>query len=103
MTETNSIAASIEDHALEMVPASDRQGWLQLSWNTVGIVTTLIQLFIGALTAFVAGMPIALLGGFIVMVIGALLGWGVGHIAYKTGLSSTVMSRIHGFGKNEPS
>ena len=100
MTETNSIAASIEDHALEMVPASDRQGWLQLSWNTVGIVTTLIQLFVGALTAFVAGMPIALLGGFIVMVIGALLGWGVGHIAYKTGLSSTVMSRIHGFGKN---
>jgi cytosine permease len=99
MTETNSISQSIEDHALEMVPASDRQGWLQLSWNTVGIVTTLIQLFIGALTTFVAGMQIALLGGFIVMVIGALLGWGVGHIAYKTGLSSTVMSRIHGFGK----
>ena len=99
MTETNSIAASIEDHALEVVPASDRHGWLQISWNTVGIVTTLIQLFIGALTAFVAGMPIALLGGFIVMIIGALLGWGVGHIAYKTGLSSTVMSRIYGFGK----
>lgn len=100
MGESHSIAKSIEDHALEAVPASERQGWLQLSWNTVGIVTTLVQLFIGALTTFVAGMEIALIAGVIVMVIGSILGWGVGHIAYKTGLSSTVMSRIHGFGKN---
>lgn len=96
----SSVARSLDDHALEAVPDAERQGWLQLSWNTVGIVTTLVQLFIGALTTFVAGMHIALLAGFIVMIVGSLLGWGVGHIAYRTGLSSTVMSRLHGFGRN---
>lgn len=100
MGESHSISTSIEDHALEAVPEAERQGWMKLSWNTVGIVTTLVQLFIGALTAFVAGMEIALIAGVIVMLIGSVLGWGVGHVAYKTGLSSTVMSRLHGFGKN---
>ena len=70
----------MEDHALEAVPEGSRKGWLSLSWSTVGIVTTLVQLFIGALTTFVAGLHIAVLAGITVAVIGALLGWGVGHV-----------------------
>ncbi len=95
MTSTNEL---IEDHALEKVPEGDRHTWLDISWNTVGIVTTLIQLYVGALVTFVAGIKIGLLGGFIVAVIGGLLGWGTGHIAYKSGLASGVMSRLYGFG-----
>ncbi|MGE5701426.1 MAG: purine-cytosine permease family protein [Clostridia bacterium] len=88
----------IEDHALESVPESARQGWLSLSWNTAGIATTLIQLFFGALVTFVAGIKIGILAGLIVTIVGGALGWAVGHIAFKSGLSSTVMSRMYGFG-----
>ncbi|MFT5351553.1 MAG: cytosine permease [Gammaproteobacteria bacterium] len=62
------------------------------------MTTTLIQLFIGAMIAFVAGIKLALLAGLIITIIGALLGWGTGHIAYKSGLASSVMSRLYGFG-----
>lgn len=93
------LQGQIEDHALEAVPASARQSWLTLSWNTAGIVTTLVQLFFGALVSFVAGFQLALLAGLCVTVVGALLGWGVGHVAYRSGLSSTVMARRFGFGE----
>jgi len=66
----------IEDHALERVPDSHRQGWLALSWNTAGIVTTLVQIFFGALVTFVAGFRIALAAGILVTMMGALLGYG---------------------------
>ena len=92
------VADRMEDHALESVPDDQRQNWLQITWGTAGIVTTLIQLFIGALVTFVAGLKLGILAGVTVTVIGALLGWGAGHIAYRTGLSSSVMSRQHGFG-----
>lgn len=88
----------IEDHALESVPAGERQGWIALSWNTAGIVTTLVQLFFGALVTFTAGIKIALLAGLVVTVVGATLGWLVGHVGYKSGLSSTVLARQYGFG-----
>jgi cytosine permease len=88
----------INDHALERVPEGDRHTWLDISWNTVGIVTTLIQVYVGALITFVAGIKIALLAGLIVAIIGGLLGWGTGHIAYKSGLTSGVMARLYGFG-----
>ncbi|MCL2713114.1 MAG: cytosine permease [Alphaproteobacteria bacterium] len=88
----------IEDHALERVPDGHRQGWLALSWNTASIVTTLVQIFFGALVTFVAGFRIALAAGILVTVIGALLGWACGHVAFRSGLSSTVLSRHFGFG-----
>lgn len=88
----------IEDHALEPVPAAERHSWLQMSWSTVGIVTTLIQLYVGALITFMAGMKIGLLAGAAVAVLGALLGWGVGHVAYRSGLPSGLVARRHGFG-----
>lgn len=97
MTESD-LQQRIEDHALEMVPESARQNWLKLSWSTAGIVTTLVQLFFGALVTFVAGFKIALLAGVFVTVIGGTLGWLTGHVAYRTGLSSTVMARRFGFG-----
>lgn len=88
----------MEDHALEAVPQDMRQGWMTLSWNTAGIVTTLIILFFGALTSFAAGFKIAMAAGAFVAVVGTLIGWACGHIAFKTGLSSTVMARHYGFG-----
>jgi cytosine permease len=92
------IARAIEDHALEPVPAAERHGCLAMTWNTAGIVTTLVQLFIGALLTSVAGFRIALLAGVVVCLIGTAFGWACGHIAYKTGFSSTVLSRRFGFG-----
>ena len=94
-----SVSEKIEDHALEPVPDDLRQGWLSLTWNTTGMVVSLVQLFFGALVTFVAGIEIALIAGSVVTIIGALLGWACGHIAYHSGLSSTVLSRYFGFGK----
>jgi len=98
MSETQ-LSTAIEDHALDRVPDHARQGWLALSWNTAGIVTSLVQLFLGALVCFVAGYRIALAAGVFVTVVGALLGWACGHVAYRSGLSSTVLSRHFGFGR----
>lgn len=98
MTSNHTVREIIEDHALERVPVRDRHTWLDISWSTVGVVTTLVQLYVGAMITFIAGIKIGMLAGFIVTVIGGLLGWGVGHIAYQSGLASGVMSRLYGFG-----
>lgn len=98
MQEPASLQEVIEDHALERVPDAQRHSWLDLSWNTVGIVTTLIQLYIGAMITFVAGIHVGMLAGVTVALAGALLGWGVGHVAHHTGLASSLMSREYGFG-----
>ncbi len=92
------IKEKIEDNALKSVPQDQRQGWLKITWNTAGIVTTLIQIFFGALATFVAGFKIAFWAGVTVTFIGSFIGWLCGHIAYKTGLSSTVMARKYGYG-----
>lgn len=88
----------IEDHALESVPDHARHGWRAMTWNTTGIVTTLVQIFISALLTTVAGFWITLEAGLFVTIVGTIFGWGAGHIAYRTGYSSTVMSRKFGFG-----
>jgi cytosine permease len=93
------LADRMDDHALERVPDSARTGWLKLSWNTAGIVTTLIQLFFGALVSFAAGMHIAIYSGIFVIIVGAALGWAVGHVGTKTGLSSTLITRQYGLGR----
>ncbi len=87
-----------DDHALDRVPDSERHGWLDISWNTVGIVTALIALFVGALLTFTVGFQVAVMAGMLVAVVGGTVGWGVGHVACKTGLSSTVLARYYGFG-----
>ncbi|MDR1969051.1 MAG: cytosine permease [Burkholderiaceae bacterium] len=88
----------MEDHALNSVPQEFRHGWLKLSWNTAGIATTLVIMFFGALGSFAAGFKIAMLSGVFVAVVGSMLAWASSHIAFKTGLSSTVMARRYGFG-----
>ncbi|MDR2155242.1 MAG: purine-cytosine permease-like transporter [Burkholderiaceae bacterium] len=93
------IKQRMEDHALESVPQEARHGWLRLSWNTAGIGTTLIIMFFGALGSFAAGLKIAMIAGLFVATVGSALAWASSHIAFKTGLSSTVMARRHGFGK----
>ncbi len=98
MQQQTSLQEVIEDHALERVPDAQRHSWLDLSWNTVGIVTTLIQLYIGAMITFAAGLYIGMLAGITVALVGALLGWGVGHVAHHSGLASSLMSRMYGFG-----
>jgi len=95
----SSLSSKIEDHALEAVPIGDRQSWWQLAWSTVGVGTTLVALFLGALVTFAAGMKVGILAGIFVSLIVGLMGWGVGHIAYRTGLSSSVLARWYGFGK----
>jgi cytosine permease len=87
-----------DDHALEAAPTHARRSWLKLSWNTVGIVTTLVALYIGALLTFVAGVRLALAGGLIVACMASALGWAVGHVAYSTGMPSGLLARHHGFG-----
>ncbi len=98
MALTDRRAELIEDHALERVPDAARQDWLAISWNTVGIVTTLASLFVGALVSYIAGLWLGMAAGLTVAVLGGALGWAVGHVAYASGLSSTVMSRYYGFG-----
>jgi TRAP-type C4-dicarboxylate transport system permease large subunit len=88
----------IEDHALESVPMEQRKSGWSLAWSTTGIVTTLIQLAIGSYVTAVAGVALGVLAGVLVCVFGATLGWLVGHISYKEGLSSTVAGRFYGFG-----
>lgn len=92
------VAERMEDHALESMPVDQRPNRLQITGGMAGTVTTLIQLFIAALVTFVAGRKRGILAGAAVTAIGALLGWGAGRIAHRTGPSSSVMSRRHGFG-----
>lgn len=95
---TTDFKTRVEDHSLEAVPEQDRKHWLSLTWNTAGIVTTLVILFFGALVCFVAGVKIALIAGFISFSLGSLLGWGLSHVAYTTGFSNTLITRQYGLG-----
>ena len=88
----------IEDHALQRVPLEERKSWLSLSWNTMGIVSTLVELLVGGVVTFTAGIYVGLVAAVLVTIVGAVLGWLVGHISYKQGLSSTVIARYHGLG-----
>ena len=88
----------VDDHSLEPVPEADRKTWLSLTWNTAGIVTTLVILFFGALVCFVAGVKIALIAGTVAFIFGSLIGWGLSHIAYDTGFSNTLITRQYGLG-----
>jgi cytosine permease len=95
---THDLATTMEDHALERVPDAERENWLQITWNTAGLVTTLVILFFGAVVCFVAGMKIALAAGLVAFVIGSSLGWAMARVAYETGYSNTLITRRYGLG-----
>jgi len=97
-TSERTLAAVVEDHALEVVPLDQRKSGWSLSWMTMGIVTTLVQLLIAGYVTAVAGVALGILAGIVVAIFGAALGWLIGHIAFLEGVSSTVTGRFYGFG-----
>lgn len=94
-----SLGSLIEDHALERVPGGERESWLRIAWNTVGLITTLVIMFFGAVACFVAGVRIALLAGLAAFGIGSALGWALARVAVETGLSNTMITRQYGLGR----
>ena len=88
----------MEDHALESVPPGERENWLKIAWNTVGLITTLVIMFFGAVVCFVAGVKIALLAGIVSFSIGSLLGIALARVTVETGLSNTLITRKYGLG-----
>ena len=92
------LSAIIEDHALERVPDGERENWVKISWNTVGLITTLVIMFFGAVVCFVAGVKIALLAGIVAFTIGSTLAWALARITVETGMSSTLITRQYGLG-----
>jgi cytosine permease len=94
----STLRAQIEDHALTAVPAAERRSGWGLMMNTAGIVSTLIQLAIGGAVTLIAGVTWGIAAGVLVAVFGGALGWLVGHVAYKSGTSSTVTTRYYGLG-----
>jgi cytosine permease len=94
----SSLISTMEDHALERVPDAQRENWLAISWNTAGLVTTLVIMFFGALVCFVAGTRIALLAGIASFGIGTALAWPLARITYETGFSNTLITRRYGLG-----
>ena len=95
---THDLARTMEDHALERVPDVERENWLQITWNTAGLATTLVILFFGAVVCFVAGVKIALAAGFVSFAIGSGLAWALARVAYETGYSNTLITRKYGLG-----
>ncbi|HLF29456.1 MAG TPA: cytosine permease [Xanthomonadales bacterium] len=93
------LGSLIEDHALERVPDGERENWLKIAWNTVGLITTLVIMFFGAVVCFVAGVKIALLAGLVSFGIGSTLGWALAGITVETGLSNTLITRQYGLGR----
>jgi cytosine permease len=92
------LSAIMEDHALESVPPGERENWLKIAWNTVGLITTLVIMFFGAVVCFVAGVKIALLAGTVSFAIGSVLGLALARVTVETGLSNTLITRKHGLG-----
>lgn len=95
---TTDLRATIEDHALERVPDGERENWLKITWNTAGLVTTLVIMFFGAVVCFVAGVKVALLAGIASFAIGSTLGLLLARVAYDTGYSNTLITRRYGLG-----
>lgn len=92
------LSAIMEDHALESVPPGERENWLKIAWNTVGLITTLVIMFFGAVVCFVAGVKIALLAGIVSFCIGSVLALALARVTVETGLSNTLITRKHGLG-----
>lgn len=97
-SSAGSLRAQMEDHALSAVPESERKSGWGLVTNTAGIASTLVQLAIGGGVTLIAGVWAGIVAGVIVAVFGGTLGWLVGHVAYKSGTSSTVTARYYGLG-----
>jgi cytosine permease len=91
-------AKAIDDNSLTPVPDEERKSGIYLSWLPAGVATSLLQLTIaGDITALV-GSRWGLLAGAAVGSAVLILGWLFCNIAYREGLSSTVLPRFYGLG-----
>jgi cytosine permease len=91
-------ARTIDDNSLTPVPEEERKSGTYLSWLPAGVATSLLQLTIaGDITALV-GSQWGLLAGAVVGTLVLILGWLFCNIAYREGLSSTVLPRFYGLG-----
>lgn len=88
----------IEDNALQRVPEAQRKSGWALSWLTMGIATTLVQILIGSVVTAMAGVGMGILAGVLVGLFGGTMGWLIGRISFQEGVSSTVTARLYGFG-----
>ncbi|MBU2664783.1 cytosine permease [Actinoplanes bogorensis] len=87
------LAATMDDHALDPVPASSRKPLLQLivvqvGWN-ISVSNFLVGGVIGAGTTFGEGMLAIGLGNVVLAVVASL----IGIIGFRTGLTSYLASR----------
>ncbi len=92
------LKTKMDDHALESVPENERKSWIQLANNPMGVCSTLLIMLFGALATFTAGLLWGLVAGVICLIVGTIFGTLLGNIARKEGLSSTVLTRLYGFG-----
>lgn len=92
------MAEAAEDNALVSVPAEQRRTGHQLAISTVGVATALVIFAISGFAVILAGFTMGLIAGIAVGVMGFILSWLLGRIAWRTGLSSTVTSRFFGLG-----
>lgn len=97
--QQSELARAAEDHSLQRVPDGERQSGWKLALSPISVATALVLFAIGGFSIMLAGFSIGMMSGVIVTIIGVFLGKALGTIGFRTGVSSTVTSRIFGFGQ----
>ena len=92
-TDDPNLAETMDDHALEPVPASRRKPLLQLivvqvGWN-ISVSSFLVGGVVGSGTSFGEGMAAIGLGNLVLAIVASL----IGVIGFRTGLTSYLASR----------
>lgn len=92
-TTSGSLAADLNDHALEPVPAHRRRSLIQMiivqiGWN-ISVSSFLVGGVVGGGTSFAVGIAAILLGNLVLVAVSTL----IGLVGYRTGLSSYLASR----------
>jgi cytosine permease len=91
--QRSSLADTMQDHALEPVPADRRKSLLQLiivqiGWN-ISVSSFLVGGVVGAGTTFAEGLLAILVGNVLLVAVAYL----IGMVGYRTGLTSYLASR----------
>jgi len=98
-TTPSNLARAAEDHSLASVPLDERRSGWSLALSPVSVATALVIFAIGGFSVMLAGFSVGIVAGVVVAIIGVFLGKALGTIAFRTGVSSTVTSRLFGFGR----
>lgn len=97
--QQSSLARAAEDNALQRVPDNERESGWKLALSPISVATALVLFAIGGFSIMLAGFNIGIISGVIVAILGVFLGKALGTIGFRTGVSSTVTSRLFGFGQ----